>query len=146
RDHRAGMATTAADRGQVLQASLDVADWMLYFSRQRMKAIELYGSLTADFADQLPPEQLQDILSPAYPQQIPAFIKPAWSRAALGLPEDLALAYHGHIDVEFELNRFGRTSGVKVLGASDPQAQEVEQHLLRQLRRAQFRPRFDGEK
>lgn len=146
RDYLANMATTADDQEQVLRASLDVADWMLYFSRQRMKAVELYESLPAGYVDVLPPDQLHSILNPPYPEQLPTFIKPAWSRAALGLPADLALAYHGHIDVEFELNRFGRTTGVKVLGASDPQAQEVEQRLLRKLRRAQFRPRFDGEK
>lgn len=130
----------------LLRANLDLADWMLYFSRQRMKGIELYEQLHADFAQTLAPETLDAVLSPAYPEQLPSFIKPAWSRAALGLPQDQALQYKGHIDVEFALNRFGKTTTVKVLDRSDPEAKLVEQRLLRSLRRAQFRPRFhDGQ-
>lgn len=142
RDYLAGLDAAVEDQ---LLAHLDVADWMLYFGRQRMKALELYADIRADFAGRLPAERLQALLAPPHPQPLPSFVKPSWSRAALGLPEDLALAYKGHIDVEFELNRFGRTAAVKVLGASNPEARLVEQRLLRSLRRTQFRPRFDGE-
>lgn len=125
-----------------LRASLDLTDWMLYFSRQRMKAMEMYAANRADFAATMAPEALDAILSPPLPEQLPSFIKPAWSRAALGLPDDLALQYKGHIDVEFNLNRFGKVTTVAVLERSNPEVKLAEQRLLRSLRRAQFRPRF----
>jgi tetratricopeptide (TPR) repeat protein len=127
-----------------LRASLDVNDWMLYFSRQRMKAIEMYSSDHAQFAETMSPAALEAILNPPVPVQLPSFINPAWSRASLGLPDDQALQYKGHIDVEFSLSRFGRATAVSVLGRSSPEAKLVEQRLLRSLRRAQFRPRFEN--
>lgn len=129
---------------QRLRASLDLTDWMLYFSRQRMKAIEQYTQDHAEFAAVMPSHELDAVLSPSLPQQLPAFIHPAWSRASLGLPDDVALQYKGHIDVEFVLNRFGRVTKADLLGRSNPDVKLVEQRLLRSLRRAQFRPRFEN--
>lgn len=126
-----------------LRASLDLSDWMLYFSRQRMKAIESYTENIEQFRDVMTPEMLDAILNPPLPEQLPSFIKPAWSRGALGLPADQALKYKGHIDVELNLNRFGKPTSVEVLARSNPEVNLVEQRLLRGLRRAQFRPRFE---
>lgn len=134
-------SVTAEDK---LRASLDLSDWMLYFSRQRMKAVESYATNRADFMNSMTPEALDAVLSPALPEQLPSFIKPAWSRAALGLPAEQALQYRGHIDVEMNLNRFGKPTTVEVLGRSNPEVKLVEQRLLRGLRRAQFRPRFEN--
>jgi len=136
----------AVSKEELLSADLDLADWMLYFSRQRMKGVEMYQDIRSEYSGQLPPEALAAILDPAYPERLPSFIKPAWSRAALGLPEDQALQYKGHIDVEFSLNRFGKTTSLQVLASSNPDARLVEQRLLRSLRNSQFRPRFDGDK
>lgn len=127
-----------------LHASLDLSDWMLYFSRQRMKALESYASNREVFVGSMTSDELDAVLSPALPQQLPSFIKPAWSRAALGLPEDQAIKYKGHIDVQLNLNRFGKPTTVEVLGRSNPEVKLVEQRLLRGLRRAQFRPRFEN--
>jgi hypothetical protein len=127
-----------------LRASLDLSDWMLYFTRQRMKAIESYDEIHRDFAESMPQDQLDAILNPPLPEPLPTFIKPSWSRAALGLPAELALQYRGYIDVEYRLNRFGKANTVEVLGRSNPEVKLVEQRLLRSLRRAQFRPRMEN--
>lgn len=126
-----------------LKASLDVADWMLFFDRQRMKALELYGQTREEFTASLAPAELEAVLNPHFPQLLPTFIRPSWSRAALGIGDDQALEYKGHIDVEFTLSRFGKPQQITVLDHSDPEARLVEQRLLRHLRRAQFRPRMD---
>jgi len=143
RNYLREMADASAE--ERLRASLDLTDWMLYFSRQRMKAIEQYAQDRTEFAASMAPAELDAILSPALPQQLPTFIKPAWSRAALGMEADQALQYKGHIDVEYVLNRFGKVTAVEVLGRSDNNVKLVEQRLLRSIRRAQFRPRFEGE-
>lgn len=127
-----------------LRASLDLSDWMLYFSRQRMKAIESYAVNRAEFVGSMTPEALDAVLNPALPEQLPSFIKPTWSRAALGLPDEQAIQYKGHIDVQINLNRFGKPTAVEVLGRSNSEVKLVEQRLLRGLRRAQFRPRFEN--
>ena len=133
----------AADPLARLHASLDLADWMLYFNNQRGKGLEMYPQIYSALQDSVEPELLERIFSPAYPQQLPTFISPPDSRAALGIPEEQALAYKGYIDVEFELNRFGKTTAAKVLGKSADTPSALEQRLLRTLRRSQFRPRFE---
>lgn len=142
RNYMRDMQLPAAEQ---LQAALDQADWMLYFDRQRMKALDMYDDIREEFSALLPAEQLNAVLSPAYPQTLPSFIRPSWSRVTLGIPEDQPLAYKGYIDVEFSINRFGKTLQMQVLGRSDPDVKLVEQRLLRSLRRTQFRPRFEGE-
>jgi hypothetical protein len=142
---RSYLDASAVSEEERLRASLDVADWMLYFGRQRMKALDAYHEIRRDFSTRLPAEQLQTILQPAYPDTLPSFVPPSWTRAAQGLPPDLALDYHGYIDVELELNRFGRVNSLRILESSDPAASLVQQRLQRSLRRTQFRPRFNAQ-
>lgn len=131
--------TPAAD---IARARLDLADWMLMFSK-RMGALEVYQAAYHEMvASGAPAEELSAIFNPPYPQEIPSFLDPPFSRTSLDIPADVALEYKGYIDVEFELSRFGVPSRLSVLSKSSTASPALEGRLLRNLRRTQFRPRI----
>lgn len=128
------------------KAGLDLADWMLLFNRQRVKSLEMYQTLH----DELDPDnnnpEITDIFSPALPVLLPSFIYPFNSRFTLGIPPEQALVYQGYIDVEFKLNRFGKTSDINVLATSTDANDNLEITLVRLLQRSIYRPRFGNGK
>ena len=124
------------------QAKLDLADWMLLFSK-RTGSLDVYQEAWRDMRDAgTSAEQLAAVFNPPYPVRIPEYVYPAYTRKALNLPEDLALEYKGYIDVEFKVSRFGIPSAVKVRNKSLTATPPLEAMLLRSVRRAQFRPRI----
>ncbi|HEY0963821.1 MAG TPA: hypothetical protein VGE69_15835 [Pseudomonadales bacterium] len=127
------------------QARLDLADWMLMFSK-RMGALDVYVQAWNDMrATGAPATDVDALFNPPYPAEIPSYIDQPYTRAALDIPADLALQYKGYIDVQFKLSRFGVPSGLEVLSRTESASPAVEAILLRELRRAQFRPRItDG--
>jgi tetratricopeptide (TPR) repeat protein len=126
----------------IAAAALDLADWSLLFGRQRLKTVESYATLYAQQATRLAAEDLEQLFSPDYPVALPAFIPPSYSREERGIPPEVALEYEGYIDVEFNLNRFGKVSKLAVLGKSEETPGFVEERLVRMLRDTQFRPRL----
>lgn len=131
--------------GDKAQARLDLADWMLMFSK-RMGALDVYTEAWNDMrALNVPAAEIDALFNPAYPTEIPSYVDHPYTRAALGIPATLALKYKGYIDVEFKLNRFGVPSALEVLSKTESATPALEAMLLRDLRRAQFRPRItDG--
>ncbi len=127
------------------QARLDLADWLLMFSK-RMGALELYSATYQEsFAADATAEELADLFNPPYPLEIPSYVEHAYTREALDIPADMALEYKGYIDIEFQLNRFGTPSSLHVLGKSPTASPAVEARLLRKIRHSQYRPRIvDG--
>src|SRR5690606_25684384 len=115
----------------IAAAALDLADWSLLFGRQRLKTVESYATLYAQQATRLAAEDREPLFSPDYPVALPACI-----------PPEVALEYEGYIDVEFNLNRFGKVSKLAVLGKSEETPGFVEERLVRMLRDTQFRPRL----
>jgi len=124
------------------KAGLDLADWMLLFNRQRVKSLEMYQTLHDELNPNNNNQEITDIFSPALPILLPSFIYPFNSRATLGIPPEQALVYQGYIDVEFKLNRFGKTSDINVLSASTDPNDNLQQMLVRILQRSIYRPRF----
>ena len=127
------------------RAKLDLADWMLMFSK-RLTALEVYKETWQEMAAAgASPEALNALFNPPIPQEIPSFLAHPFTRELLEIPDDLALEYKGYIDVAFDLNRYGITSSLAVLGKSATATPALEGRLLRNLRRTQFRPRIvDG--
>jgi tetratricopeptide (TPR) repeat protein len=134
--------TTVTDRAK---ARLDLADWMLMFSK-RVGAIEVYADAWKEMlATGAPANEVDTLFNPAYPTEVPTYIDHPFTRSSLGLPDDLALKHKGYIDVQFKLSRFGVASGLEVLSKTETATPALETSLLRDLRRAQFRPRIvDG--
>jgi hypothetical protein len=128
------------------QAKIELGDWLLTFNK-RMGALDVYDGVYQELlAAEVPQARIDALLSPSLPREIPEFLQHGYSRKALELPADLALEYKGYIDVEFTLNRYGACGPVKVLGKAPTATPDIESRLLRNLRRSQFRPRYDNGK
>ncbi len=134
--------TSALERAQ---AKLDLADWMLMFSK-RIGSLDIYQEAWRDMAAAgASPEELDALFNPLYPTDVPAYLDHPYTRKALEVPADLALEYKGYIDVEFKLSRFGVPSAVSIMSKSQSSTPALESILLRNIRRAQYRPRIvDG--
>ena len=129
-----------------IKAGLDLADWMLIFNRQRVRALEMYQEIHDSLNPEDRVQEFSDLFTPDFPTPLPSFIYPLNSRAALGIPPEQALEYQGHVDLTLKLNRFGKTTDVDVLGTSENTPETIENMLVRNLRRSQFRPRFEDGK
>jgi hypothetical protein len=127
------------------QAKLDLADWMVMYSK-RMGSLEVYEEAWRDMvAAGTSADELAALFNPAFPTEIPTYVEHAYTRDALGIPADLTLKYKGFIDVEFKLSRFGVPSTVRVMNKSVTAPPQVESILVRGLRNTHFRPRLvDG--
>lgn len=123
------------------QAKLDLADWLLMFSK-RLTALEVYQEAWQEMAAAgASPEELDALFNPPVPHVVPSFLDHPYTRKSLEIPEDLALQYKGYIDVEFVLSRFGVPGSPAVLNKSPTASPALEARLLRNLRRTHFRPR-----
>jgi hypothetical protein len=134
------------DPEALISARLDLADWQL-FSRKRSNSLDLITEAYAEAGKlNLPRERVEEIFYPPLPALVPAFTHPRYSRAALKVPENIALEYMGYVDIHYTLNKYGQIRTADVLGTSAGTPQEITERLLRNLRRSQFRPRLrDGE-
>ena len=133
---------SAPDPQKIGKAKIELADWLLVFSR-RLTALDLLEETYRELTEASAPQDLLDLLfNPAVPQQIPAFLNTPYSRASLGIPEEAALQYRGYIDMEFKVNRFGIPFAMTVLGTSPETDEEITARLLNHIRYSQFRPRL----
>lgn len=132
------------DSEALMAANIDLADWMLYFRRQRNQAMDHYQQIYDEFSTRVDRGTLNAQFSPAYPKRLPTFIRNTLSREGYGIPEDVALIYRGYVDVQFDMNRYGNAQSVRILASTPETSEEVEDRLLRSLRDAHFRPRFEN--
>jgi tetratricopeptide (TPR) repeat protein len=111
---------------------MELGDWYLLFDR-RASALETYQEALALLSDaQVAPQDAERIVGSGLPVSTP---DASYFDAAA--PRD----YAGHIDVEFDLNKYGMASNAQILdsSASDPR---IERELLRTIRDGRFRPKF----
>lgn len=116
------------------------ADWHLIYDHHS-KAIRVYEEALELMRRQGVPEaELEAIFAPSVPVQLPAFTALPHSRAYLGIAEDREIDYEGHVDVSFELSRYGSAKRVRVLGTSEATDPDVVKRLRRLLNSMPFRP------
>ena len=117
-------------------ALLQIADWELLYD-QRPLALGTYEA-TYEFLKRegVEPAVIDALFAPEIPIVLPVFE-----------PNPLATPTGDeHIDVSFEINRFGTPGRVKVLARTTNVSDEAEKRLVRLIERQQFRPRVvDGE-
>lgn len=123
---------TPLDFGRAL---VELADWDLLFSRNG-RALEQYDAAHALLvAEGVPDASIREIFGPARPVLLPTF-----------LPNPLAADAPGqataHIDVTFELSKYGVSRKIEILEASASATDESTKALIRLIARNRFRPRL----
>lgn len=139
------LLTPGIDAVTVGQTLIALADWNLVFDRQG-SAIRAYERAHEFLvSNQVPQAEIDALLSPAIPQQLPAFTALPHSREKLGIAPDADVEWDGYIDVRFRIGRFGQAGDFEVLATEGPVTRDLQSRLRRMLRSTPFRPRFvDG--
>ena len=136
----------AATPLDVARTMLGQADWNMMFNR-RVTAREQY----AEIHDYLQTSGLEEaeinaLLHPPLPVQLPEITFRPHTRQHLGVPEDAQIAWQGYIDLGFSISRYGNVQGIRILGKSDNVTSRLERRLRKVLHNSPFRPRLaDGE-
>jgi hypothetical protein len=135
----------APDLHKLAKARIDLADWLL-ISNRRMAALDLLEESRQQMIDAaVSAAELNALFHPLLPQEIPTFLIPGYSRADLGIPDEALVKYRGFVDLEFDVNRFGSPSSIRVLGTSPDTDEEIPAHLVNYIRYSQFRPRLQDD-
>jgi len=129
----------------IAKARLDLIDWMIT-TRSRSDIQVVFEQAYKDYADSgATPEQISALFHPLLPVSLPAIVPQRFTRASFDLSADVALQYRGFIDIEFKVNKIGDSMSPKLLFSSHDTPKDVADILLRDIKRAQFRPRMvDG--
>lgn len=140
------LLTPGTDAVTIAQTLVALGDWNLVFDRQGT-AIRTYERAHAFLvANDVPQANIDALLSPAMPQQLPAFTALPHSREKLGVAADADVKWDGYMDVSFRIGRFGQAEDFDVFASSGPVTRDMQSRLRRVLRSTPFRPRFvDGE-
>jgi hypothetical protein len=118
---------------------VQLADWDLLYGR-RTSAYDLYAKVHAYLMQQgVAQASIDELFAPSTPILLPTF------RPSLFAPE-LAEGATGHVDVAFDIARFGTTSRINVLDTTSNTSSAAERQVTRWLVDHRFRPRLtDGQ-
>jgi hypothetical protein len=121
---------------------VQMADWDLMFADGRnqndavlanyetaYRALEKAGSTQAS---------IEETFSPQTPVAIPAFLPSPFKPCA---PASESKSY---IDVAFEIDRFGKSDKIKIVGSTDDVTNSAKRDLVRAIARSRFRPQFSA--
>jgi hypothetical protein len=120
------------------EAIVQLADWDLLYSRNG-RAVDTYASVYAMLAgDDGASATIERLFAPSTPVVLPAF-------QPNPLVNDDPRPATGHVDVAFEITRYGRSRAIAVRDATNASADAVAR-LVEVINRSRFRPRLtDGE-
>ncbi len=119
-------------------AAVQIADWDLLYSHNG-EAVARYELTYAMLVDaDVPQASIDQIFAPPVPVVLPAFQPNPLAR-------DETRPVTGHIDVAFEITKFGRGRSIDVLDALNA-TNDAKRHLADVITNSRFRPRpADGE-
>ena len=117
---------------------MQIADWDLLYSHNG-KAVESYAAAHAMLEQAGAPQAfIEQLFAPPTPVVLPAF-------QPNPLASDRGRAPTGHIDVMFEITKYGRGRSVELLDAANA-TDTAKERLLNLIKSKRFRPRvIDGE-
>ena len=120
----------------IAEQMMVLGDWHLLFDR-RAAALTIYED-TFELLDviQASGDDINRIMTPGMPVTAPDSSFTANSSTT---------DYHGYIDVEFRISKFGIPSNPEVIASSEQDNSPVTRALIRKIRQEKFRPAFiDG--
>jgi hypothetical protein len=122
-----------------MNALVNIADWDLLFAGGRQKneaAFQAYEALYERFQQEsLGQSFIDEVFSPSVPVVLPAF---APSRLVSSETPDSS----GHIDVAFEITKFGQGRSIEILDTTANVTDDARIRLRDILKRSRFRPRM----
>ena len=115
---------------------MELGDWYLLFDR-RQAALEVYkNAYEVLTAASLSKQQIEQIMSFGMP-----VIEPN-KKLIFEFNNDQEREFHGYIDVEFNLSKFGIATRPEIIGISHNNGKNIQKELIRTIRKAKFRPAF----
>lgn len=128
---------TDEPRQRVRELAAQVGDWDLMFD-EPAQALREYQEVVREFGEEgLEGAERDALFAPDIPIVLPTFLpNPLLSNPAAGS--------RGHIDVGFEISRFGRSSRVRVLDTTTYPSATARDALARVVSESRFRPRLMG--
>jgi tetratricopeptide (TPR) repeat protein len=133
---------TAEPLAVQMNALVDIADWRLRFAggrKEHEEALEFYDMLNKRFWEVgMEPAWVDHVFSPSMPVVLPAFVP-----NPLVSPETSGSA--GHIDVAFEITKYGDAKSIEFLDTSTNTTDVARMRLRDLINWSRFRPRVaDG--
>jgi hypothetical protein len=114
-------------------ALLRVADWDLLYT-QNAKALATYEEVYAMLKKkEVPDAAIDEFFAPAIPVLLPSFLPNPLETHEAGST--------GYVDVAFDIQKYGGSGSIRVLGASANATREDKDDLVGLIRRSDFRPR-----
>jgi len=145
-ENRIQQLQSSNDPIALAQPKIELADWHLYFTK-RMAATELYEEVHQELINSgVEPSVIDSLFSPDLPKKLPISDDLRYTRGSLNISAELPLNYKGFIDLEFNINRFGETNSVTLLGANPTPAEEIQSRLFNHIESSLFRPRLTAGK
>lgn len=126
---------TEAPLASQIDALVHLADWDLLFVSNRGAPLDLYAVAYEYLKlEQAGQESIDRLFSPELPVVLPTFLPNPLARDETQEPS-------GHIDIAFEITKFGESRSIDILGASDNATSDAKQRLIHLISRSRFRPR-----
>jgi hypothetical protein len=123
-----GEATDVQQAGALVQ----MADWELLYS-QNARAVDVYERAVAMLQSAGAGPAIEELFVPELPVVLPAFQPNPLAR-------DETKEAIGHIDVEFDVTKYGRGRDVEILDAANA-TRDAQDRLVRLIATSRFRPR-----
>ena len=131
---------------QLAEATAQVADWYLLFNR-RSPARDMYLEAWEAVAGEANADELRRRLF-GQVREIPVFAGDdnGWMIENIGFMEDVEDLKHSHIDLRFDVTRWGEVRNIETVGERSPDTESQQSRVRRDVRDAIFRPLLvDGE-
>jgi hypothetical protein len=131
-------ATNSGTPLDFARALVELADWDLLFSRNG-KALERYDEAYALLiAAGVPDTSIRELFPTDTPVLLPTFQPNPFAA-------DEAGASSRHIDLAFELSKYGESRKIRLVDASDDSMADFEKDAIRLIASNRFRPRPSGD-
>jgi tetratricopeptide (TPR) repeat protein len=115
------------------RALVELGDWSLLFSHNAT-AMRRYAEADALLRERrVPAASIREL----FPEDTPVFLP---TFAPYPLDVDAGAAETGHVDVDFEIGKYGTPRKVRIVGASNAGAEARSKHVVAAISRARFRP------
>ncbi len=120
-----------------IDALVRIADWDLLYVRYGLALNGYQRALEQAVAENVPQAAVDRLFSPETPLQIPAFVPERLN----GTPPESE--GRGHIDMTFEVTRFGKSRRIRILDTTDAPKEAVNR-IERLVKRGRFRPQIEN--